>query len=740
MSPPQPSTPTPVPLDAVITTEELRRRPFRPPDHEAESRALADIMQVLAETVGAGEDGVTRMLQTLVERALRLCRASSAGVSILEEQRAGDVFRWRAVAGEWARFIGGSMPRASSPCGVVLDRNTPMLMSHPERHFLYDVDAPPMVEALLVPFHHEGRPVGTIWIIAHDDTVRFDREDQRLLTGLSRFAALAYHLLSERRLSSDLHAARRLQEVSTQMIAEGDVGRLYEKILDAAVEIMGADFGSIQVVERRPDAIGLALLASRGFTPDAIALWSWVGLDPCGSTWGAALRSRARVVSHDLENDPTIDTRDQVMYAALGIRSCQSTPLVSRGGVLVGMISTHWRDCHRPTERDFGSLDVLARQAADLIEKRTIEQTLRDADRQKDAFLAALAHELRNPLAPMMTSLELLDEDGDLEGLEARDVIRRQMGHLVRLVDDLLDVSRMTRGRLELKLERVELKSIVRDALQGYEPSGLGVRRVEVDVPADPIPFDGDHVRLVQAIGNLFNNAWKYTAPGGRIVIAARREDGELVVRVADDGIGIAPEQLTPIFDMYVQGDRPSESAGGGLGIGLALTRRIVELHGGSIRATSEGRGQGSEFTMRLPLGREVGPAGKRREVVTANAARIPRRILVVDDNPDTTEVMARILNRSGAETHVAHDGEMAVTMAEQLRPDVVVLDIGLPKLNGYQACRAIREKLVDKPPMMIALTGWGQTADRQRSADAGFDHHLTKPIRFEELSRLLAR
>jgi len=318
-------------------------------------------------------------------------------------------------------------------------------------------------------------------------------------------------------------------------------------------------------------------------------------------------------------------------------------------------------------------------------------------------------------------------------------MLERQLGHLVRLVDDLLDVSRITRDRLELRLGRVELASIVRQAVEAGEPL-MDERRqkLQVDLPSEPIYLLADPVRLAQVFGNLLSNASKYTEPGGDIRVGASRQDGQVTVTVTDTGIGIGPDSLERVFEMFAQVHDSIERAQGGLGIGLTLVRRLVEMHGGTIRAWSAGPGKGSEFTVVLPelVDKEasLGEPGRIPDEAPTGSfhdaeAVTPRRVLVVDDNLDSAGSLATLLRLSGHETHAAHDGLQAVEAARELRPDVILLDIGLPGLNGYEVCRAIRGQAWGRDIRIVALTGWGQQQDRRRSEEAGFNTHLVKPV-----------
>ncbi len=385
---------------------------------------------------------------------------------------------------------------------------------------------------------------------------------------------------------------------------------------------------------------------------------------------------------------------------------------------------------------------------SDITERRRIERELREADRRKDEFLAMLAHELRNPLAPLRNMLEIMKRGNGHAGLieEARAMMDRQLGHMTRLVDDLLDVSRISQGRIELKREWVLLASVVYQSVEACRPlAECANHEVTVSLPPEPIHLHADPVRLAQIFGNLLNNACKYTEAGGRIGLSAElasggRQSPEVVVKIKDSGVGIPADKLDIIFGMFTQVDRTLERSQGGLGIGLTLAKRLVEMHGGSVQAFSEGTGRGSEFVVRLPvlldkqrMQQPAEPTGNEQPAPPA------RRVLVVDDNTDSAASLAMLLKLAGNETYTAHDGLEAVKAAERFRPDVVLLDIGLPKLNGRDAARRIREQPWGTNMVLVALTGWGQDEDRRRSQEAGFDHHMVKPVDYADLNRLLA-
>jgi signal transduction histidine kinase len=382
----------------------------------------------------------------------------------------------------------------------------------------------------------------------------------------------------------------------------------------------------------------------------------------------------------------------------------------------------------------------------EVAERARVELALKEADRHKDEFLAMLAHELRNPLAPIRNSVHLIKmrslEDPQL--CLARDVIERQLKQLTRLVDDLLDVSRITRGKINLARERLELADLMSRAVETVMPA-IEARghALSVELPERPLRLYGDPVRLVQVLGNVLGNAAKYTGAGGRITLSARRRNRDAEISVRDNGMGIAAEVLPRIFDLFTQMDQRMERSPSGLGIGLALVRRLVEMHGGTVAASSPGPGQGSEFTIRLPVSVERadetdGDGGEAAAQAAAPAGR--RRILVADDNLDALETLATLLALDGHEVFRARDGEEALAVADRERPEVLLLDIGMPRANGYEVARRIRLEPWGRTITLVALTGWGQDADRRRSEEAGFDLHLTKPVDPKVVSDLLAR
>jgi signal transduction histidine kinase/ActR/RegA family two-component response regulator len=368
---------------------------------------------------------------------------------------------------------------------------------------------------------------------------------------------------------------------------------------------------------------------------------------------------------------------------------------------------------------------------------------LQEADRRKDEFLAILAHELRNPLAPIRTAVQLLRKRdlAEAQNMRAREVIERQVQHLVCLIDDLLDVSRITRGMITLQRERVLIDAVVARAVETARPL-IDARKHELmlDLPEELLSVEGDPTRLVQIVGNILHNAAKFMDPGGRIVLSVTREDSYAAISVRDFGLGIQPELVSKIFDLFSQVHQKSETPHGGLGIGLALVRRLVEMHGGVVTANSEGLGKGTELVVRLPV---IG-IQSTMALPTNDSKRSPqvspRRILVADDNSDAVEALALQLRLAGHEVRSANDGLEALEVAEAFAPQVVLLDLGMPRMDGYETAREIRRKWWGKSATLVALTGWGGQQDRQKTTDAGFDAHLVKPVTEFDLFQAIAR
>ncbi|HEV3343318.1 MAG TPA: PAS domain-containing protein [Pirellulales bacterium] len=429
------------------------------------------------------------------------------------------------------------------------------------------------------------------------------------------------------------------------------------------------------------------------------------------------------------------------MLRALGLRSYICVPLVAAGKTLGVLTFATAESGRRYADADLAMAEDLAHRAAIAIQNAELYRELRAADRLKDEFLAMLAHELRNPLAAIRNAHYVMKSPGADETIlpQVREIAERQVDHMARLLDDLLDVARISRGRIELRKEALDAGALADHTVEAIRPL-VEARKHEltVSVPDEPAWVEADPTRLEQILNNLLNNAAKYTDPGGRIHLAVECEGGEVALRVGDTGVGIAPEMLPRIFDPFVQAERRLDRSHGGVGIGLTLVKKLVDLHGGSVVARSAGTGCGSEFIVRLPA--VPAPAERSEKTVDEDTTRpLSRRVLVVDDNRDAADSLALHLRLAGQDARAAYDGPSALALTKEFDPDVIFLDIGMPGMDGYEVARRLRQDPESKGVVLVALTGWGQNADRQRSLEAGFDHHLVKPVDAKTLTDLLA-
>ncbi|MDO9384976.1 MAG: PAS domain-containing protein [Hyphomicrobiaceae bacterium] len=511
-------------------------------------------------------------------------------------------------------------------------------------------------------------------------------------------------------------AQKNLEAGQEKLIAESEQQRrIYETALNST-----PDF--VYVFDRDHRAM---------YANDAL-LKTWGTDDVRGKTWMELGYEQWHADMHDRELDQVINSRapirGEIPFTGTGGRRIYDyifAPVFGADGEVVAVAGT--------------TRDITDRQAA---EQSIREQASRlaESDRSKDEFLATLSHELRNPLAPLRNSIALLRRasHGEDRAAPIHDMMERQVNHLVRLVDELLELSRISRGTLSLRNERVELATVVRNALETIAPLVQAAgHELAVELPPEPVWLEGDDVRLVQILANLLDNAIKYTESGGSLALRAAVEDGFVAITVSDNGIGIAPDALPRMFEMFSRGDRDSARTQGGLGIGLALSRRLAEMQGGTLNARSEGLGKGSAFTVRLPLAAQAETAEAERARHGANLALT--RVLVVDDNHDAGDSLAMILEMLGADVRVARGGVEALETFSSYQPSVVLLDIGMPGMNGYEVARAIRSGYPGNPVVIVALTGWGQEEDRRRSKEAGFDHHLVKPAEIDALQELLS-
>jgi PAS domain S-box-containing protein len=450
--------------------------------------------------------------------------------------------------------------------------------------------------------------------------------------------------------------------------------------------------------------------------------------------------------------DTTRDERTAIdckNYERIGVGAFAATPLL-REGRLVSVLFVSTAEPRDWSEREISLIAAAAERTWLAVEKlrlnsalRQSEEALRDADRRKDEFLATLAHELRNPLA-LVRNVVSLSQSSDFSEAQQRwgkDIIDKQVSYLTRLTDDLFDISRITREKLGLHKEHVELSEIIRTAVDSSRPfiEERG-HKITFTLPPSAVYVDADRVRLTQVFMNLINNAAKYTPDPGQISLTLGRQNDHAIVQVKDTGIGVTPENLPRLFELFYQADRSFTRAEGGLGLGLTLVQRILELHGGTVQAYSLGVNQGSQFVVSLPMLQETSQHEPRKELDDDSSTAKPRvrRILVADDFPQSAETLAQLLRQEGYDVQIAQDGLEAFKSAERSRPDVIVLDLAMPELNGYDAARKIREEPWGKHVVLIALTGWGQQRDRHRTKEAGFDAHLTKPVKYEAIVELL--
>jgi signal transduction histidine kinase/CheY-like chemotaxis protein len=562
-------------------------------------------------------------------------------------------------------------------------------------------------------------------------------ESERLVAGLREI---------ERELQAELDVRERLLKIGSLSLEGGSLKPVLDEVVAAAIAFSGADFGNIQL--RDPRSGDLQIAAQAGGFPD-FWLEFWDRLCHGQGACGTALERGQRIVVEDVETSPIfVGTPALDIQLRAGIRAVQSTPLVGLRGTPVGMLSTHWRRPGRPSERALALLDRLARQAADVIEwaqaKRALEETnalLRAADRRKDDFLGVLSHELRNPLAPIHNSFLILGRaaPGGEEARRAQEVIERQVGYMTRLVGDLLDVTRIASGKLAIEREPLDLGELARRTVDDYrgtfEESGGAI---EMRPPAAEVWVRGDRTRLAQVIGNLLHNAGKFTPRGGRTTVSVERDEAreEAVLRVEDTGRGIAPDILHRVFEPYVQADATLDRSLGGLGLGLALVKGIVETQGGSVRCESGGIGKGASFTITLPLAAAV---AKEPDAPRGGAGATARRVLLIEDDADVAASFRTVLELCGQEVEVARSSSDGIRRARAWAPDVVLCDIGLPEMDGYAVARALRAEPALARVRLVALTGYARAEDVEKAKAAGFDAHLPKPPKIEALERVVA-
>ncbi|MCC2955494.1 response regulator [Massilia sp. IC2-477] len=511
-------------------------------------------------------------------------------------------------------------------------------------------------------------------------------------------------------------------------------------IMEGATRLLGEHLGVTRVAYADLEPDNDRFTIRHDWTePGAFSTVGVYSLDLFGSRATSRLRVGLDLVVNDVDAELAPDDGAD-MFNRIGIKAIICCPLVKQGR-LVAMMAVHQRAPRRWTADEIALVDAVVERCWAHIERVRSTEALREADRHKSEFLATLAHELRNPLAPIRNGLEVLRvSEGKPEAMaRVRAMMERQVGHMVHLINDLLDIARVSTGKVVLKVERVTLQAVVASAVETSMPLLEAARHtLDLAVPEQPLWLDADHVRLSQVLSNLLSNAAKYTPPGGRVRIEGGMEEGGVVLRVSDTGIGIAQDALGSIFDMFTQVARSLDRSKGGLGIGLSLVRHLVMLHGGTVAAESRGPGQGSSFTVRLPaaqVGAEGEPAAHDGTGARTGASM---RILVADDNTDAADSLAALLQAGGHTVRTVYDGAQALQAAPAFAPDLAFLDIGMPGMDGYQTARALRALPGLKDLRLVALTGWGAQEDRARSREAGFDHHLLKPAAPEQLAAIL--
>jgi signal transduction histidine kinase/DNA-binding response OmpR family regulator len=551
---------------------------------------------------------------------------------------------------------------------------------------------------------------------------------------------------SERAVREDARTLETINRVSRALASEMNLERIMQIVTDAATEISRAKFGAFFRNVANDAGESYMLFTLSGAPREAFEKF---GMPRNTALFAPTFAGEGSVRLDDVTQDARYGKNAPhrgMPHGHLPVRSYLAVPVKSRSGEVIGGLFFGHPEPSVFTARAERLVSGIATQAAVAVDNaRLYEQSLQliaklqESDRHKDEFLATLSHELRNPLAPLRNSLHLLRIAGGDSGSAApvHEMMERQVNHLVRLVDDLLEMSRISRGTFALRRERVELAAIVNNAVETSDPLIRSAgHNLTVTLPDTPLWINGDPVRLAQILANVLNNAAKYTDPGGEIRIDARRIGGVAEIAIRDNGSGISADALPHLFEMFSRGDRSTRADHTGLGIGLALARRLVEMHGGNISVRSEGLGQGSEFLVRLPLSTDQSAGSTTANRVDAWVPR--RRILVVDDNRDSAESMRLLLEFLGGDVRVAHDGPSAIEAFAQYEPAVVLLDIGMPGMDGYEVARRLRLSYPDRKALIVALTGWGQEEDRRKAREAGFDRHLIKPADVGALQTLL--
>lgn len=710
----------------------------------SELAAMTRMQQLSMRLVQASDFNL--LLEEILHAAIEVTNADMGNVQLLIE----DQLHITAQRGFGAPFLDffRAVHNRQAACGAALEAgvrvivedvaNSPVFAGTPSREVMLAAGARAVQSTPLVS--RSGRVLG-MFSTHYRAPRRPTEHETRLLDLLARQAAdLIERMQAEDALRRQTDRVRLLWEAAAVLLTAGDPDAMLHGLFARIGPHLNADVYFNYMVNEAGDALRLA--SCEGISLDTANQITRLefGQAICGTV---ALQRESIVADHIQQSDDP----KALLVKSFGLRAYACYPLMA-DDVLLGTLSfaSRQKDEFDPEELEF--LWTITRYVTVAYERVRLIQRLREADRRKDEFLAMLAHELRNPLAPIRMAVRIVREDGAEEATLARNhaIIERQVGHMARLLDDLLDVSRITRGMVRLDREPLDLGEVVQATVDAcrtlFEDK---THQLFLSVPSEPLCVEGDHVRLEQVVVNLLTNAAKYTDPGGRIEVELLREGDDAVLCVRDTGRGIEPELLPHVFELFRQGERALDRSQGGLGIGLTLVKNLVELHAGRIEARSEGGNRGSEFIVRLPLVKvarpreELKPASSRTASQTA-APSSGGRVLVVDDNQDGAISLAEILSLWGFEVQAVHDGATALREIQANGVDVVLLDIGMPGMDGYQVARRIREKQRGNGPVLIAMTGYGRVEDRQEAWAAGFDHHLTKPIDPDQVRQLLQR
>jgi PAS domain S-box-containing protein len=587
-------------------------------------------------------------------------------------------------------------------------------------------------------------------LVAADGREVWFRESVRVLTNergqVSEIRGLMINITKRKKIERQLYTAKsqlaarlddmtHLYELGLRLSGGLDLGPMLEEVLNAVISLQGTDLGAVFLYDHERDELSIA--ASAGLSDSLVAR---LGRMRRGEgAGGMALATGACVVVENVEKDPCFATLlDPVREA--GIRAVFSHPLLSRQGEFVGTISTYFREPHRPSDRQVRMVEMYARQAADFLESAQLRSQAKESDRRKGEFLALMAHELRAPLSAILNAAHLLSTpEADEAALTyARKVVERQTRQMTHLVDDLLDATRLRNGTLQLRTEPLALDGIIARAVETARPA-IETRNhdLRLIVPPEPMYVLADPVRIEQVLVNLLTNAAKYTERGGFITLLAQREGDQVVLRVRDNGVGIPPDLLPRVFDLFMQADGSSDNAARGLGIGLWIVRGLVEGHGGTVEALSDGPGRGSEFVVRLPI-TEAPPSTDQDSSPPSPAVASSQHILILDDNVESTQVLARLLQGWGHNVHVTHDGPSAIDAALRLHPDIVLLDLHLPGMDGFEVVRRLRQSADLAGARFVALTGASRETDPRATQGIGFDDIWTKPVDPDALRVLL--